>query len=73
MFTKLKIPVDLLMKSSESIERLTDSRDYVDIFSRIQNALESLKSSGQWVGDDIDALITATSSNMQSSSSGIFS
>lgn len=59
----IKVPVDTLEEDGKKLVEL--SSGCKDLFDRIGNALEALRSGGQWVGDDIDALIAANTANQK--------
>lgn len=63
VFTEIKVPVSTLQDNANTLNDIVDGCE--DIFDRIGNALDALRSSGQWVGDDIDALIESTRTNKE--------
>jgi len=58
---EIKVPVETLQETAGKMEGLLDGCE--DIFERIENMIEQLLNGNDWRGEDMDALIVATSHN----------
>lgn len=59
--TTIKVPASVLTDTAIKLQAYADDSD--DIFDRILNTLSSLEGSGEWKGDSMSALKSATASN----------
>lgn len=61
--TTIKVPVSTLQDNASKMQSFAD--DNADIFDRVYQSLLCLKSSGEWQGTSLEAIVSTTEKNKE--------